>query len=111
MVDGAPYSGDSNNGRTVKPLAVDVHRRQHKGGLSGGIIVIITLSVFIAVVLCSAAAWVLLKCKDYSCHLASTPQIFPHSLTNASGNTAVNTSEPGEPLHFAPSDCITLLEL
>ncbi|KAA8534836.1 hypothetical protein F0562_029722 [Nyssa sinensis] len=45
IIDGVPYSGRDNNGRTIHPLGVDVRRKQHKDGFSGGIIAII---VFIA---------------------------------------------------------------
>ncbi|KAJ6746423.1 PROTEIN KINASE SUPERFAMILY PROTEIN [Salix koriyanagi] len=59
ITDGRPYSGDDNNARTGKPLGVDVHRK-HKNGLGDGVVAIIALSGFVAVVLFSAIAWALL---------------------------------------------------
>ncbi|ESR64718.1 hypothetical protein CICLE_v10007309mg [Citrus x clementina] len=58
IIDDGPYSG--NNGRATKPEGVDVPKRRQKYGLSGGMIAIVVLSAFVAVVLCSAVAWVLL---------------------------------------------------
>lgn len=60
MIDNGPYSGQGNNGRTIHPLGVDVHKNRHKHGLSGSVIAIIVLSASVAVVLCSAVAWVFL---------------------------------------------------
>ncbi|KAJ6698880.1 hypothetical protein OIU79_012212 [Salix purpurea] len=59
ITDGRPYSGDDNNARTGKPLGVDVHRK-HKNGLGDGVVAIIALSGFVALVLFSAIAWALL---------------------------------------------------
>ncbi|XP_068483678.1 receptor-like serine/threonine-protein kinase ALE2 isoform X21 [Phaseolus vulgaris] len=85
IVDGGPYSGGGNNSRTIKPLGVDISKRQHKGGLSKGIIAIISLSVFLVVVLCFAAAWALFKFRDHASKLASTPRVLSPSLTKAPG--------------------------
>ncbi|CAL0320298.1 unnamed protein product [Lupinus luteus] len=86
IIDGGPYSSDGNNGRTIKPLGVDIHNRQHhKAGLSKGIIAIITLSTFVAVILCSAAAWALFKYRDHVTQAASTPRVLPPSLAKATG--------------------------
>lgn len=86
MIDGGPYSGGGNNGRTIKPLGVDIPKRLHKGGLSKGIIAIIALSVFLLVVLCLAAAWTLFKYRDHVSHPASTPRVLPPTLTKSSGS-------------------------
>lgn len=92
IIDGGPYSGVDNNGRTNKPLGVDVRNRQHKDGLGGGIIAVIVLSAFVAVVLCSAAALVLLfKYRKHVSDLASTPRALPSSLKEPSGNPNFNT--------------------
>ncbi|TKY54486.1 Receptor serine/threonine-protein kinase ALE2 [Spatholobus suberectus] len=86
MFDGGPYSTDGNNGRTIKPFGVDIQKRQHKGGLSRGIIAIIAVSVSLAVVLCAAAAWVMFKFRDHVSQPASTPrQLSPPSLTKEPG--------------------------
>ncbi|KAF9680479.1 hypothetical protein SADUNF_Sadunf06G0125300 [Salix dunnii] len=58
ITDDRPYSSD-DNARTGKPLGVDVHRKR-KNGLGDGVIVIIALSGFVALVLFSAIAWALL---------------------------------------------------
>ncbi|KAJ1439860.1 Serine-threonine/tyrosine-protein kinase, catalytic domain [Sesbania bispinosa] len=84
MVDGGPYSVGGNNGRTIKPLGVDIQKRQHKGGLSKGVIAIIALSVFLAIVLCSAAALTVFKCRDHVSQQTSTPRVLP-SLSKAHG--------------------------
>ncbi|XP_008242345.1 PREDICTED: uncharacterized protein LOC103340685 isoform X1 [Prunus mume] len=81
-----PYPGNNNNGRTVKPLGVDVHKRRNKNGLSGGIIAIIALSTFAAVALCSAAAWVFLfKHGDRASEPTPTPQALLPSVGKPSG--------------------------
>ncbi|KAI9192028.1 hypothetical protein LWI28_017146 [Acer negundo] len=60
LIDDGPYSGNGNNARTMKPEGVDVPKRRKSNGINPGIVVIIVLSAFVAVVLCSAIAWVLL---------------------------------------------------
>ncbi|KAH1232172.1 Receptor-like serine/threonine-protein kinase ALE2 [Glycine max] len=84
IIDGGPYSGGGNNGRTIKPLGVDISKRQHKGGLSKGIIAIIALSVFLVVVLCFVAALALFKYRDHVSQPPSTPRVLP-PLTKAPG--------------------------
>lgn len=85
IIDGGPYSGTSN-ARTNKPLGVDVQKGRHNNGLSGGIIAIIALSAFVGVVLCSAAAWVVLfKHRNNVCGTVPTAHTFP-PLTKPSGN-------------------------
>ncbi|XP_042482446.1 receptor-like serine/threonine-protein kinase ALE2 isoform X2 [Macadamia integrifolia] len=76
-MDAGPYSGRDNNGRTIKPLGVDVSRR-HKGGLGGSTIAIIVLSSFIVMVLCIVTAWLLLlKCCHHTSQLAPTLPTLP----------------------------------
>ncbi|XP_027338913.1 receptor-like serine/threonine-protein kinase ALE2 isoform X2 [Abrus precatorius] len=87
IIDGGPYSSGGSNGRTIKPLGVDIPKRQHKGGLSKGIIAIIALSVFLAFVLCVAAVWALLKCRDHTSQPTSTPRVLPPSLAKTPGAT------------------------
>nr|XP_027192576.1 receptor-like serine/threonine-protein kinase ALE2 isoform X2 [Cicer arietinum] len=83
MIDGVPYTTDGNNGRTIKPLGVDIQKRQNRGDLSKGFIAIITVSVFVAVVLCTAAAWIMFKFRVHVSQTASTPRLSPPSLTKA----------------------------
>ncbi|KAH1100759.1 hypothetical protein AAZX31_13G087300 [Glycine max] len=86
MFNGGPYSTDGNNGRTIKPIGVDILKRQQKVGLSRGIISTIAVSVSLAVVLCAAAAWVMFKFRDHVSQSASTPrQLSPPSLTKEPG--------------------------
>ncbi|KAK7265372.1 hypothetical protein RJT34_32991 [Clitoria ternatea] len=94
MINGGPYSTDGNNGRTIKPLGVEIQKRQHKGGLSSGIIAIIAASVFVLVVLFAAASWVMFKFKDHVNQPASTPRLPPPSLTKVPG-TAGSLSRGG----------------
>ncbi|KAI8565403.1 hypothetical protein RHMOL_Rhmol03G0256300 [Rhododendron molle] len=86
VIDGAPYSGHDNNGRTIHPLGVDVGRQKHKNGLSGSVVAIIVLSASMAVILCCAVAWVLLF-RHRDCQQDSTPATLP-SLSKPSGITA-----------------------
>ncbi|KAH1100762.1 hypothetical protein GLYMA_13G104300v4 [Glycine max] len=87
MFNGGPYSTDGNNGRTIKPIGVDILKRQQKVGLSRGIISTIAVSVSLAVVLCAAAAWVMFKFRDHVSQSASTPrQLSPPSLTKEPGS-------------------------
>ncbi|XP_059634821.1 receptor-like serine/threonine-protein kinase ALE2 [Cornus florida] len=89
IIDDGPYSGHDNNGRTIKPLGVDVRRKQHNDGLSGGVIAIIVLSASVAVILCFAVAWVLLfKHRDRVCQPDPTPPATLPSLSKPSGIAA-----------------------
>ncbi|XWS17410.1 hypothetical protein CRYUN_Cryun33cG0064900 [Craigia yunnanensis] len=87
IIDGEPYSGNDNNARVIKPLGVDVHGKRHKYLLSGGVIAIIVLFMLLAVVLCSAIAWVLLfKCRDHASQPAASPHHPLTSLAKPSGS-------------------------
>ncbi|XP_031261069.1 receptor-like serine/threonine-protein kinase ALE2 isoform X2 [Pistacia vera] len=86
IIDDGPYSG--NNGRAIKPEGVNVPKRQKKHGLSGGTIAIVVLSAFVAVVLCSAVAWVLLsKYRGRDSQRVVAPQTLQSSHAKASGAT------------------------
>ncbi|KAK9947958.1 hypothetical protein M0R45_003553 [Rubus argutus] len=86
VIDAGPYPGNDNNARAIKPLGVDVPKRRHNNGLSGGIIAIISLSTFVVVALCSAAAWVFLfKPRDRASQLSSTPRTLLPSIGKRSG--------------------------
>ncbi|KAM7276005.1 hypothetical protein ACFE04_017871 [Oxalis oulophora] len=75
MIDGRPYNSNQD-GNTIKPLGVDVHRRQHNKGLSGGVVAIIVLSGFMTLILGCAIAWVLLiKHRDNGCMRVQAPHI------------------------------------
>ncbi|XP_057416388.1 receptor-like serine/threonine-protein kinase ALE2 [Lotus japonicus] len=90
FIYGDPYSTVGNNGGAIKPLGVDIHKSQHKGGLSRGIIAIVAVSVFLAAVLCTAVAWVMFKFRDHVSQLASTPRLSPPSLTKTPGSARVS---------------------
>lgn len=86
MIDNGPYSGQGNNGRTIHPLGVDVHRQRHKRGLSSSVIAIIALSAFTAVVLCSAVVWVFLfRKRDCIGQPARTQEALVPSLARPPG--------------------------
>nr|XP_028949555.1 receptor-like serine/threonine-protein kinase ALE2 isoform X4 [Malus domestica] len=85
-MNAGPYPGNDNNGRTMKPFGIYVHKRKNKNGLSGGVIAIIALSTFVAVALCSAAAWVFLfKSRDRASQPAATPRALLPSSEKPSG--------------------------
>ncbi|XP_021807069.1 nascent polypeptide-associated complex subunit alpha, muscle-specific form-like isoform X6 [Prunus avium] len=99
-----PYPGNNNNGRTVKPLGVDVHKKRNKNGLSGGIIAIIALSTFAAVALCSAAAWVFLfKHGDCASEPTPTPQALLPSVGKPSGTAGSMSRHSSVSLSFGSS--------
>lgn len=59
-----------------------------KYGLSGGMIAIVVLSAFVAVVLCSAIAWFFLsKYKSRACQAEAVPQPLQQSHAKPSGKT------------------------
>ncbi|XP_011011786.1 PREDICTED: receptor-like serine/threonine-protein kinase ALE2 isoform X2 [Populus euphratica] len=85
IIDDGPYSGNDNNARTIKPLGVDVHRK-HKNGLGGGVIAIIALSGFVALVLFSAVAWALVfRHRDRAGQSETVLQPLPPSVVKPSG--------------------------
>lgn len=87
QMDSEPYTSNSNNARTVKPIGVDIQNRQHKERISGGMIAIIALSTTVAVVLCIAIAWILIfRHNDGVCQLKPTPHVSLSSLNKPSGN-------------------------
>ncbi|KAF4398649.1 hypothetical protein G4B88_013738 [Cannabis sativa] len=89
MIDDGPYAGSDNNARTIKPLGVDLPKRQHKKVLSGGIIAIIVLSAFLILVSCSVAAWIFLfKHRDKGSELGPAPRVLLPSLSKPSGAPA-----------------------
>lgn len=89
IIDDGPYSGNGNNARTVKPEGVDVPKRRQSYRLNRGTVAIIVLSAFVAVVLCSAVAWVLLF-KYRGCVYQSEPAPGPLQQSHAkpSGNAS-----------------------
>ncbi|KAI5415163.1 receptor-like serine/threonine-protein kinase ALE2 isoform X2 [Lathyrus oleraceus] len=93
IIDGGPYTTGGNNGGTIKPIGVDIQKRQKRGDLSRGFIAIIAISVFVAVVLCPAAAWFMFKFKVPVTHPASTPWLSYPSLTKAPGTAGSLTGD------------------
>lgn len=85
--DDGSYSDSGNNARTVKPEGVDVPKRRRRIGLNGGIVAVIVLSAFVAVLLCSAIAWVLLfKFRDDVSRSEPAPGPSQQSHAKPSGN-------------------------
>nr|TKS16353.1 receptor-like serine/threonine-protein kinase ALE2 isoform X2 [Populus alba] len=86
-VDDGPYTGQDNNGRTNKPLGVDVPRRKKKG-LGGSMVAVIVLSSFTVLVICMAIAWfLLLKCGTQVHEPQQVLQELESSPVKASGAT------------------------
>ncbi|GAV77688.1 Pkinase_Tyr domain-containing protein [Cephalotus follicularis] len=95
IIDGGPYSGNEDNARTIKPVGVNVGKRQHKNGLSAGTVVIIILSVAVIMVFGSAVAWVLLfKHRDQVFQAVPPPLPSLSSVGKPSGtsNSGVHKS-------------------
>ncbi|KAM0835676.1 hypothetical protein ACQ4PT_062784 [Festuca glaucescens] len=93
--------GNSRNARAMKPLGVDVGRPKRK--VNGSVIAIAVLSTVIALIICIAAAWLLiLKFRDSD----DIAQRYPHSaipkFSRSSGTC--NTLLPGRhSSHSGPS--------
>ncbi|XP_058006606.1 receptor-like serine/threonine-protein kinase ALE2 isoform X2 [Hevea brasiliensis] len=84
-IDDEPYPGRNNNGRTNKPLGVDVTRRK-KDGLGGSTIAVIVLSSFTALVIFMAIAWLfMLKCGNCVHQPQQAPQASMTSPAKPSG--------------------------
>ncbi|KAJ6348256.1 hypothetical protein OIU76_004678 [Salix suchowensis] len=75
-VDDGPFTGHDNNGRTNKPLGVDVPRRK-KRGIGGSMMAVVILSSFTVLVICMAIAWLLLLKSETQVH---EPQQVPSQL-------------------------------
>ncbi|KAJ8751086.1 hypothetical protein K2173_016267 [Erythroxylum novogranatense] len=86
--DDGPNFGYDTDDRKIKPLGADVTIRQNKNGLGGRIIAVIVLSGFVALVLCSAVAWILLfRHKERGNHPATIVQTSSLAVAKPSGTT------------------------
>lgn len=106
IIDDGPYPGTDGNTRTRKPLGVDLPKKQHKKGLGGGIIAVIVLSASLAVILCSAAAWIFLfKCRDNVSQPGLTPKVLQPSLAKPSGapGSLIGSRDSSASLSFGSS--------
>lgn len=104
IIDGEPFSGHDNNGRTIKPLGVDVSKQRHRRNLNGSIIAVIVISASLAVILCCAVAWVLLlRHRNRICQPESTPAATHPSLTKSSGVAASMVGSGPMSLSFGSS--------
>lgn len=106
ILDGGPYSGHDNNGRTIKPLGVDVQKKRRNNDLSSGMIAVVVLSGSVALLLCSAVAWVLLvKNRDRPCQPVPTQQPMLLSLAkpSGSGGSAIGSGLTSASLSFGSS--------
>ncbi|KAJ6327605.1 hypothetical protein OIU78_014464 [Salix suchowensis] len=90
-VDDGPFTGHDNNGRTNKPLGVDVPRRK-KRGIGGSMMAVVILSSFTVLVICMAIAWLLLLKSETQVH---EPQQVPSQL-----KSPVRTSGATGPMIF-----------
>lgn len=79
-----PYPTNDKNGRTIKPLGVDVPRVR-KNGIGKNMITVIVLSSVTAFVVCIGVIWILwLK---YGC-CTYRPVQTPHVLISSQGKTS-----------------------
>ncbi|KAA8540289.1 hypothetical protein F0562_024148 [Nyssa sinensis] len=84
-MDNQPYPGHDNDGRAIKPLGVDVPRKQ-KDGLGGSTVAIIVLSSITAFVVCIGVIWILLlKCGGCAHRYEQTPHVLISSHGKPSG--------------------------
>uniref|UniRef100_A0A5B6YLM2 Putative receptor-like serine/threonine-protein kinase ALE2 n=1 Tax=Davidia involucrata TaxID=16924 RepID=A0A5B6YLM2_DAVIN len=84
-MDNLPYPGHDNDGRAIKPIGVDVPRKQ-KGGLGGSMIAVIVLSSVTAFVVCIGVIWLLLlKCGGCALQSEQTPHVLMSSHGKPSG--------------------------
>ena len=84
-VDDQPDRGHGNDGSTIKPLGVDVPRK-NKDEPHGSMIAVIVLSSVTAFVVCIAVIWLLLlKCGCVHQH-KQTPHVLISSEGKPSGN-------------------------
>ncbi|XP_059303099.1 receptor-like serine/threonine-protein kinase ALE2 [Lycium ferocissimum] len=84
-IDDLPvYPGNGNDGRTIKPLGVDVSRMRKKG-IARNMIIVIVLSSFTAFVVCVGSIWLLLF-KRGCC--SQSPEQPPHILISSQGKTS-----------------------
>lgn len=93
-IDVEPYPEGGNNGTIMKPIGVDVPRKQ-KEGTSGRMVATIVLSSFTAFVLLIGVAWFcLLKCDSCSFEPEQIPDVIFSfsSKRSASGNQKTTDS-------------------
>lgn len=87
--DNGPYSSENN---PINPLAVDVHKRLHKRGLSGGMIAIVVLSAAATAALLSAIACIfLLRYRGQASQPVLTPRGSLEALTKPSGTPEMSS--------------------
>uniref|UniRef100_A0A7N0TUD2 Protein kinase domain-containing protein n=1 Tax=Kalanchoe fedtschenkoi TaxID=63787 RepID=A0A7N0TUD2_KALFE len=99
-------SGNSNNGIINKPFGVDVHESSHGHHFSSSAIAIIALSASLAVVLCTATAWLLMfRCRHYNGQSILPPQVLLPSPVKQSGitNDMVGSKPGSGSVSFASS--------
>jgi len=85
-IDVEPYPGHDNNGTIIKPLGVDVSRKQ-KEGSGGRMLIMIILSSFTAFLLFIGLAWIfLLKCGSSTLEPGHIPDAKISSSSMRSGN-------------------------
>ena len=81
--------GNSRNARAIKPLGVDVGRTPKK--VNGSLIAISVLSTIVALIICTAAAWLLiLKFRD-------SDDMSPHSAIPKISRSSGMCTHPSNP--------------
>lgn len=79
-----PNPGTDSDGRSIKPLGVDVPRRR-KNAIGRNIVIVIVLSSITTFVVCIGFVWLLLlKCGYFT----SLPQQNPHVSIVSNGQTS-----------------------
>lgn len=92
LPDSPPSAPSSDNephdsqGRTIKPVGVDIRRGQHKKGLKGSLVVVIVLSALVALILFCAIAWIMFfRHRDHDFQVQQNPPTKLPSLAKSSG--------------------------
>lgn len=84
-INDQPYHGIDNDGRTIKPLGVDVPGRR-KSRISRNVVIVIVLSCITTVVVCMGLIWLLLlKCGYCSYEPDKDPNLLISTHVNPAG--------------------------
>lgn len=102
-IDDGPHSGQDYNGMAMKPLGVDVSRRQHKG-LGKSMIAVIVVSSFTAFVVCLVVVWLLLvkfRSRNHRSEVIPQALISSPAKTTGAARSAVGSKRGSESMSFS----------